>query len=302
MKRNIALDPAFFLRLIRMLAALASAAPPLHADVLSAFDAGDEGWHMISFSDMSAGNYNVVSQYAATHNPAGGNPGGYISTGDPDTGDFTFAAPADFMASASAATALSYDLIHPTGAVNYHPVDVMLVSQDLRLVWKSSPDIVPGAEWLHVNVPLAPSSQWHLNNLSGAQPTAANFQSILSQLTGLIIEGEYTVGGESAGLDNVRLVGASAVTSADFNQDARVDGADFVVWQRGQGLASASRQQGDANNDAAVNAADLNIWRTQFGPTPVQSAPEPGAMALAALAFAAALVRRDRSTSSWVVS
>ena len=90
--------------------------------------------------------------------------------------------------------------------------------------------------------------------------------------------------------------------SADFNRDARVDGADLLLWQRNFGATGASAV-GDANHDHVVNAADRTIWSQQFGTSGGASAagvtgvPEPvGASALAAGAamLLAAIRRRTR--------
>jgi hypothetical protein len=55
------------------------------------------------------------------------------------------------------------------------------------------------------------------------------------------------------------------VLSADFDADGDADGADFLIWQRGQGLATgATKAQGDANGDGAVNAADLTLLKSQI--------------------------------------
>jgi len=68
----------------------------------------------------------------------------------------------------------------------------------------------------------------------------------------------------------------------DFNDDDRVDGSDFLVWQRG---GSPDR----------LSAGDLSLWRTQFdnvgGATDVAAAappvvPEPAALHLAILGVA----------------
>ncbi len=57
-----------------------------------------------------------------------------------------------------------------------------------------------------------------------------------------------------------------AVLTADFDSDGDADGADFLAWQRGNGLATgATKEQGDANGDGAVNADDLTLWKSQFG-------------------------------------
>jgi autotransporter-associated beta strand protein len=92
------------------------------------------------------------------------------------------------------------------------------------------------------------------------------------------------------------LITLAPAADADFNNDGRKDGADFLIWQRNQGLATgATNALGDANGDGAVNAADLAIWKTAFGTAvPVAaSVPEPAAAALL-LCGAAALLSRQR--------
>jgi hypothetical protein len=74
------------------------------------------------------------------------------------------------------------------------------------------------------------------------------------------------------------------VASADFNEDGDINGADFLIWQRGLGVGS-SLEEGDANGDGQVNGTDLAVWRFQFGATgavvPAGSAvPEPTGIAL----------------------
>jgi hypothetical protein len=57
-----------------------------------------------------------------------------------------------------------------------------------------------------------------------------------------------------------------AALTADFDSDGDADGADFLAWQRGNGLTTgATKAQGDANGDGAVNADDLALWKSQFG-------------------------------------
>ena len=76
----------------------------------------------------------------------------------------------------------------------------------------------------------------------------------------------------------------------DFNLDRRVDGVDFLTWQRHTGLAGARFDQGDADLNGVIDGADLAILRNAFGAiTPFGSAigsiavPEPKAFALALL-------------------
>jgi serpin B len=55
--------------------------------------------------------------------------------------------------------------------------------------------------------------------------------------------------------------------NADFDGDSRVDGADFLAWQRGVGMSTeANRSDGDSNADGDVDAGDLAQWTLTYGP------------------------------------
>jgi Laminin B (Domain IV) len=180
-------------------------------DIVSDFSTGAEGWQVVSFENLTTDNFAVMATYNPTFNPTGGNPGGYISTSDQDNGDLTFSAPAKFLGDVSGATGLSYDLIYPVGAINYQPTDVILMGNGETLLWKSSPDIMPGPSWMSVNLDFVPSTEWHVGTSNGALATAADFGNVLGNLSGLFIRGEYTTGLiETPGLDNVNLAGVSA--------------------------------------------------------------------------------------------
>jgi hypothetical protein len=93
------------------------------------------------------------------------------------------------------------------------------------------------------------------------------------------------------------LIAAAPANNADFNNDGKVDGADFLIWQKGQGLSGqTNKNNGDANGDGNVNGADLALWKTKFGGPPASAAaagvPEPSSIGLAACALAALLAKR----------
>jgi hypothetical protein len=44
----------------------------------------------------------------------------------------------------------------------------------------------------------------------------------------------------------------------DYNDNGKVDAADYVLWRKGSPLA-------DGNNDSLVNILDFNLWRANFG-------------------------------------
>jgi hypothetical protein len=104
--------------------------------------------------------------------------------------------------------------------------------------------------------------------------------------------------GGADGHDVVLAPNAPVLENANFDGDGDVDGADFLIWQRGLGGAGGLAQ-GDANDDNQVDAADLAIWKMQFGTTGLAieaagSVPEPASVWLvwAAVGAVAARCRR----------
>lgn len=188
-----------------------------HADITSTYTAGSDGWSVVSFGDLSQNSYSVLGVYTPTFSPVGGNPGGFISSIDPDGGDFTFGAPSAYLGNVSAATGMSYDLIRTSGVVNYQSTNIMLVGAGTRLLWRANPDVAPTATWQTVTVQFAPSANWLVGTTAGASATAADFQAVLGNLTGLFIKGEYAFGAEDTGIDNVRLIGVSAIPEPSTN-------------------------------------------------------------------------------------
>jgi len=91
--------------------------------------------------------------------------------------------------------------------------------------------------------------------------------------------GQYTVRWNELSLITV------AGLPGDFNNDSRVDGADFLVWQRG-------------GSPSPLSAEDLNAWKAGYGAPAaspsIGAVPEPSTVALLILA-SAGIFRRRRS-------
>ena len=94
------------------------------------------------------------------------------------------------------------------------------------------------------------------------------------------------VAADSIQIAEIQFYGEIAGLQGDFDQDNDVDGADFIVWQRGFGLlVGADVSDGDANNDGKVDHTDLQLWQANYGSqSPLLAAaatvPEPGTLVL----------------------
>jgi hypothetical protein len=118
------------------------------------------------------------------------------------------------------------------------------------------------------------------------------FDATASTLT--FLDGAY----DTSGLPIVAGSTTPIPGTADFDNDSDIDGADFLLWQRGLGITgTAIPGDGDANGDFNVNATDLAFWKAQFAGAAVgavSAVPEPTAAGL--LVCAAGLLWRRRTS------
>ncbi len=55
-------------------------------------------------------------------------------------------------------------------------------------------------------------------------------------------------------------------TNADFNNDGRVDAADYTVWRNTLGQSGLTPFSGaDGDGDGAITQADYSVWKSHFG-------------------------------------
>ena len=170
------------------------------APISSTFDTSTDGW--TAFGDTAA----PVS-FVAT----GGNPGGFIQVLDSVSGGVMyFTAPAKFLGNESQAygTNLTFDLMQfytdPPNQFADSVGDVLLTGSGTTLAF-DTPSNPANGSWSSYSVPLLANAGWHLNDLNGAAPSAAQMELVMADLTALSIRAEYQTGPDTDSLDNVQM-------------------------------------------------------------------------------------------------
>jgi len=108
-------------------------------------------------------------------------------------------------------------------------------------------------------------------------------EQISSQVDMPFTIGVTTIAGSDANFVAVPLI---PVTPGDFTLDHRVDGSDFLAWQRGE-------------SPDPLSADDLVDWQTNYGfdlnapPAAVSGVPEPTSLTLFVLGCLSVRLRRS---------
>ena len=168
--------------------------------------------------------------------------------------------------------------------------DVTFLSPNISLQLVA--DIGPNQEALSGILTFSPppnggTSTMTLSVTTGAEVPAGNLSFVFSCFGNSGGANTHTL------FDNATL-DAPAIDNADFDGDDDVDGADFLIWQRGVG-DGMTQPEGDADFDEDVDGEDLGIWETQFGGgvqsiASASAIPEPGSGLLSLMAILVGLL------------
>jgi len=159
------------------------------------FSSSSQGW-------VIAGD---TSDAPVTFEPAGGNPGGYISHVDEALGEtWYFRAPASVLAQLAAAEhgTLRFNLKQSSADAGFTDDDVVIAGEAGRLSYRF--DHAPGTGWTNFSVPLTASAGWRWNWNQAA--TQEQMHLVLAAPLRLEIRGEFRTGDDTGGLDNVQLI------------------------------------------------------------------------------------------------
>lgn len=170
--------------------------------ITSTFDAGVQGW-------VGTGN----GAGTIDHTPAGGNPGGAISATDIDDGFSYFVAPSAFLVSNLYGQTVSFDLKTTATGNNAiaFPVQLTLTGGGLTLIGGRT---LPTDSFVNYSFSLTETDNWRLypdrNNsyspVGGVAPTLAQVQTVMNNLTGLLIGADYTSGTTATGTTEITTI------------------------------------------------------------------------------------------------
>ncbi|MBV1863352.1 MAG: hypothetical protein KUG74_02860 [Rhodobacteraceae bacterium] len=164
--------------------------------IKSTFNKGGEGWGFI----------NDVREFRT---PASGgvNDSGYLEVVDQASGAVMYyVAPQEYLDSKGGfyGGKLSYSMTLNDTSSPFTAADVIISGANGNTMHFTG-DISPNTEWNNFSVRLSIASDWRLGSDSGTVATKAEIQAILDDILAMEIRGEFRVGGETVGMDNVIL-------------------------------------------------------------------------------------------------
>ncbi|NNF21374.1 MAG: hypothetical protein HKN67_05500 [Saprospiraceae bacterium] len=162
---------------------------------ISGFENDVDGW---TITGDAQGGSNIEASYSPFN---GLDNTGYIFAEDDVTGGvWYFSAPDKFLGDQSSLFGgdMSFWLIQDSAmSSQFESKDIILQGDGKEIYYLF--DSYPGLAWTKYRVKVSSSSNWF--NLSNQQATDSEIQSILSNITGLFIRGEYESGPDTGGLD-----------------------------------------------------------------------------------------------------
>jgi len=170
--------------------------------IASTFERTIEGWRVQGDAQGSSSFPNYLEE--------GGNPGGHLeAVDDVQGGVWYWAAPAQFTGEKSdyAGGELTFDIYQNNRSSQFNAQDIILEGPEMSLSYDiGGTETHPETDWTSYAVPLEATDGWTVGSKSGDAATEEQFQSVLSDLQGLAIRGEYVSGSDTGYLDNPTLV------------------------------------------------------------------------------------------------
>jgi hypothetical protein len=216
----------------------------------STFDNEDEGWSI-------RGEGSDITYHATGGNPY---PGGFISAEDGGEGAWFFQAPDTWAGDWTSYIGgiISFDLKLISGDTNAYlsNVDIIIETEDSEHYAQWSSGIDPGlGTWTHYEVRISESNFEIVGNRT--------WNEILSNVTSLLIRGERTIGQDTEGIDNIRVVDSLGIDEIIGTLNNGIWYWNFITsaWtQMTAAVTTGDIAAGDFTGDDKADVA--SIWST----------------------------------------
>lgn len=195
---------------------------------VSVFSSSAESWSTVGDPGSSPG---------ATWAASGGNPGGCIKGTDESIGTWYWNSPSTGSWKGDLTTYsgcnLSFDLKQSSTAFPIPAYDIMIIraSDDAMIVYNTPYN--PSTTWTSYSIPLT-NVGWTWTDLDGADVTAVEFNSFLSDVKRIRIRAEFSgLGYETNFLDNAMMTCALIlpVELSSFDAHAISDNSSMLEWE-----------------------------------------------------------------------
>lgn len=164
------------------------------------FAEDEAGWTIIG--DAQGG------YVAASYSPDGGVTNGYIYADDDVTGGvWYFKAPDTYVGNKLEyyGATLSFSQFQDSNMSDqFQAADIVFSNGEQKITYVHGEDNYPSAEWTDYSIPISAESNWIKGDYdSGIFATEAEIKAVLTNVTEFIIRGEFEIGPDNGGLDNV---------------------------------------------------------------------------------------------------
>ncbi len=161
----------------------------LATPVIDSFDTDSQGWYV---SKEAEGGYSRT----------GGYPGGYIYGSDSSPRAWYFVAPERFIHEVQHGygKTLRFDLEQSATDAQFDAADIILTDSITTITFNTAYN--PDTTWTAYSIDLDELAGWQKGSLKA---TKEDIQLVLQNLSGFRIRGEYRVGPDRGGLDNVSI-------------------------------------------------------------------------------------------------
>ncbi|MBL8875975.1 MAG: hypothetical protein JNM86_09295 [Phycisphaerae bacterium] len=164
---------------------------------------------------------------------------------------------------------LRFDMIDSPETGGFAREDVMLKGADQLLVFTLGER--PGASWRRFTVRLSPAG-WKVGTLAGPTATLSDFHAVMANLVAIYIRGEFQLGPDARGLDNVRMTCEPVIVGQPTSSSVCRTGSVLLqVMAVGEGLQYQWAYENEANDWVNLSESTVVLAGGEFDASGTQT-------------------------------